>query len=271
MKLHTVLLLASLVVLPIIPAVHWKPTGDENPSWLILGMLAATIGLPYFLLSTTSPLVQAWFSRAKPGASPYRLFALSNLASMLALRRLPVPAGAVGADPRPGDRLVGRLRAASSPSAPPPAGRACGMRARRRSCAGGTAAAGPGLDRDEPPPTLSRQLLWCTLAATGSILLLAVSNHITQNVAAVPLLWLAPLALYLLTFILCFDSTGWYRREPILSMVAAATRRDGVDAGRPEADARARHPDRRLPAAGSSSRACSATASSSGSSRRRAG
>ena len=68
-KLHTALLLASLVLLPIIPAVHWKPAGDENPSWLILGMLVATIGLPYFLLSTTSPMVQAWFSRAKPGAS----------------------------------------------------------------------------------------------------------------------------------------------------------------------------------------------------------
>src|SRR5512145_3550381 len=84
-KLHTVLLVASLVVLPIIPGAFWKPAGDENPSWLILGMLAATIGPPYFLLSTTSPLIQAWFARRFPGRSPYRLFALSNLASMLAL------------------------------------------------------------------------------------------------------------------------------------------------------------------------------------------
>ena len=58
-----------------------------------------------------------------------------------------------------------------------------------------------------------RQVLWCTLAATGSLLLLAVSNHITQNIAAVPLLWIVPLTIYLLTFILCFDSSGWYRRE----------------------------------------------------------
>ena len=84
-KLHTLLLLASVAVLPIIPGAHWKPTGSESPSWLILGLLAATIGLPYFLLSTTSPLVQVWYARARPGASPYRLFALSNLASMLAL------------------------------------------------------------------------------------------------------------------------------------------------------------------------------------------
>ena len=85
MQLHTVLLAISLAALPIIPGAQWKPLGSESPSWLILGMLTATIGLPYFLLSTTSPLVQVWFARARPGASPYRLFALSNLASMLAL------------------------------------------------------------------------------------------------------------------------------------------------------------------------------------------
>ena len=89
LKVHAVLLVVSLAVLPIVPALHWKPTGDENPSLLILGALAATIGLPYFLLSTTSPLTQAWFAKARPGASPYRLFALSNAASMLALLGYP--------------------------------------------------------------------------------------------------------------------------------------------------------------------------------------
>src|SRR5687767_15017398 len=88
-QLHVALLVLSILVLPIMPDDRWKPDGDENPSWLILGMLAATIGLPYFLLSTTSPLVQAWFARRSPGASPYRLFALSNLASMLALLGYP--------------------------------------------------------------------------------------------------------------------------------------------------------------------------------------
>src|SRR5216110_572390 len=83
--LHIALLALSCALLPIIPGADWKPLGSENPSWRILGLLAATIGLPYFLLSTTSPLVQAWFARTRPGASPYRLFALSNLASMLAL------------------------------------------------------------------------------------------------------------------------------------------------------------------------------------------
>src|SRR5207244_1033915 len=87
--LHVALLIASCALLPIVPGAQWKPLGSENPSLLILGLLAATIGLPYFLLSTTSPLVQAWFAKSYPGRSPYRLFALSNLASMLALLGYP--------------------------------------------------------------------------------------------------------------------------------------------------------------------------------------
>ena len=88
-KLHVALLVLSIAVLPIVPGAFWKPAGDENPIWLILGMLAATIGLPYFLLSTTSPLVQVWFARRFPGHNTYRLFALSNLASLIALLGYP--------------------------------------------------------------------------------------------------------------------------------------------------------------------------------------
>jgi hypothetical protein len=77
--------------------------------------------------------------------------------------------------------------------------------------------------RDEDArPALARHVLWCALAATGSMLLLAVTNHVTVNVAAVPLLWIAPLAVYLLTFILCFDTKGWYRAETFRAMAAAA-------------------------------------------------
>src|SRR5438046_129377 len=87
--LHVLLLLLSCAVLPIIPGAQWKPAGTESPSLLILGLLGASIGLPYLLLATTSPLLQAWFARSFPGRSPYRLFALSNLASMLALLGYP--------------------------------------------------------------------------------------------------------------------------------------------------------------------------------------
>ena len=224
-RLHVALLVASVIALPIIPGAFWKPLGTENPSWLILGMLTATIGLPYFLLSTTSPLVQAWFSRRFPGASPYRLFALSNLASMLALVGYPfllepwvVTRGqawgwSIGYVLFVGLCAWAAFSSLREPAAPAPA------TAPKRGAKGLAPAPSTA---DEAAPTLARQGLWVTLAGTGSILLLAVSNHITQNVAAVPLLWIVPLALYLLTFILCFDGTGWYKRDIFLSMVAAA-------------------------------------------------
>src|SRR5687767_15360112 len=82
LAIHAALLVVSLAFLPIIPDAGWKPTGSENPVARILALLFATIGLPYFLLSSTSPLVQSWFARALPGQSPYPLFALSNFASM---------------------------------------------------------------------------------------------------------------------------------------------------------------------------------------------
>jgi hypothetical protein len=87
--LHVVLLVASLLSLPILAAPNWKPMGTEEPAWRILGLLGATIGLPYFLLSTTGPLVQAWFARTFPAGTVYRLFALSNFASLLALMSYP--------------------------------------------------------------------------------------------------------------------------------------------------------------------------------------
>jgi len=224
---HAVLLVASIALLPIVPAAFWKPAGAENPSWLILGMLTATIGLPYFLLSTTSPLVQVWFARRFPARSPYRLFALSNLASMIALLGYPFllepwvmtraqawgwSAGYVA--------FVALCIAAGYASR-----RAPHAMVRTDVAPSSVAAEAPAADAADDggaPPTPARQGLWITLAATGSILLLAISNHITQNVAAVPLLWIVPLALYLLTFILCFDGTGWYKRDVFLSMVAAA-------------------------------------------------
>ena len=173
----------SLAVLPIVPGAHWKPTGAENPSWLILGLLAATIGLPYFLLSTTSPLVQAWFARARPGASPYRLFALSNLASMLALLGYPFLLEPWVADARAGAAAGRWATRSSSACAPRRAGRAPAPRTPTIRRTGRRAAAATRPDAGEPPPTPARQVLWCALAATGSLLLLAVSNHITQNIA----------------------------------------------------------------------------------------
>src|SRR5947209_1970739 len=89
MYVHGVLLLIAALTLPIIPAAKWKPMGGDDPTIRILILLGATIGLPYTLLSSTSPLLQAWYVRTHKGAIPYRLFALSNFGSMLALLTYP--------------------------------------------------------------------------------------------------------------------------------------------------------------------------------------
>jgi SAM-dependent methyltransferase len=218
---HVALLVASCLVLPIVPGAQWKPLGSENPSLLILGLLAATIGLPYLLLSTTSPLVQAWFARSFPGRSPYRLFALSNLASMLALIGYPF-----GLEPWVATRLQSYgWSAAYVLFVVLCVG--CGWYSLRTPAAARSPVqpedpANPEPSMDDAPPAPGRQLLWCALAAMGSFLLLAVSNHICQNIAAIPLLWVVPLAIYLLTFILCFDGSGWYRRGLFAPMLAAA-------------------------------------------------
>ena len=221
--LHMALVGVALLLLPIIPDASWKPLGDEAPSIRIILLLAATIGLPYFLLATTSPLVQAWFARAQPGASPYRLFALSNLASMLALLGYPFLI-----EPW----LATRLQAVGWSGGFAVFALLIGLAAWRGIKADGSVAA-PPVDAEAPapapapasaprPPRAREKIIWAALAGLGSILLLAISNHLTQNISSIPLLWVVPLALYLLTFILCFDGAGWYQRTlvlPVLAMV----------------------------------------------------
>jgi SAM-dependent methyltransferase len=213
-RLHIILLVLSLGVLPIIPGAFWKPSGLENPIWLILGLLAATVGLPYFVLSTTSPLIQAWFAREYPGRSPYRLFALSNLASMLALLGYPFLlepwtatrtqawSWSAGYVLFVGLCIAAALRSARHATVPTTVEENKAAKASR--------------------PTVGDQLVWCALAATSSAMLLSVTSYLTQDVAAVPLLWIVPLSLYLVTFILCFDGRGWYRRILFLPMLGAS-------------------------------------------------
>ncbi len=211
--LHVALLALSLLTLPIMPDVAWKPQGEENPSWRILGLLAVTIGLPYFILSTTSPLLQAWFARRFQHAIPYRLFALSNLASLLALLAYPVMV-------EPWISTVTQSIAWSVCYAAFVL--VCGYAAiasARSEPAFAAAAPGPAV-ATEAPPGVTRQLTWLMLAAMASFLLLAFTNHICQNVASLPFLWILPLSLYLASFILCFDHPRWYRRNAFLLLAA---------------------------------------------------
>ena len=211
--LHCSLLFASLLALPIVPAAFWKPSGSENPLTLILGLLGVTLGLPYFLLSTTSPLLQAWFARRYPGRNPYRLFALSNFASLAALLAYPF-----AIEPWIPTRMQALLWSAGYAFFAVLC-IAVAWRNRGVEVAPTVTTVTPGAGT---PPTFARQLLWCSLAATSSVLLLSVTTHITQNIAAVPLLWVVPLTIYLTTFILCFESARLYPRETMLPIAAAA-------------------------------------------------
>lgn len=218
--LHVVLLVASLVSLPIIAGTGWKPEGAEDPTWLILGLLAATIGLPYFLLSTTGPLLQAWFSRSFPDAkNVYRLFALSNGASLIALIAYPfavepwVTTHEQSIGWSAGYALFAALCATSAVFSLRPS------QSTAATPASGIATA------DGPPPRATDYFLWLVLAAMGSFMLIAVTNHITHDVASVPFLWILPLSLYLLSFVLCFEGRNWYQRTiflgPLLVIVGA--------------------------------------------------
>jgi SAM-dependent methyltransferase len=211
--IHIALLAASLLLLPVAPDPAWKPHGGDNPVTGILGLLSATIGLPYFLLSATSPLVQAWYARARPGASPYRLFALSNLASMLALLGYPfllepwLPTRAQSRAWSAGYALFVLACAAL----------AWKSRGLERAAPRGGEETPAAVEARPPAGEIAR---WLVLSAMGAWLLLAVTNHLTQNIPSIPLLWVVPLAIYLLTFILCFEGRAWYRRDAYLAGLA---------------------------------------------------
>ncbi|MFN9280304.1 MAG: spermidine synthase [Betaproteobacteria bacterium] len=235
--LHMALLTLAALTMPILVSEAWRPVGSEEPISRILLLLAATIGLPYFLLATTTPLVGAWYSRRFHAAAPYRLFALSNFASLLALLGFPfliepmmgnrqvswawsglfvvfallcaalawrtLKAGAASVAPAagpvsPGDTAAPVDTATAGAAASSGAGAAAGA------VAGEGAAAGP--------------LTWTLLSAVGSAMLLGVTSHLTQNISSAPLLWVFPLALYLVTFIISFDHPRWYLRGLVLPL-----------------------------------------------------
>ncbi|MFV8751590.1 spermidine synthase [Nannocystaceae bacterium ST9] len=224
---HTAMLLLSLAWLPIAPGVHWKPTGDENPMLLILGLLVGTIGLPYLMLSTTSPLIQAWYWRRYESKVPYRLFALSNFASLLALIAYPVAIEPW--IPNQGQTTGWSLVYVAFVVLCSATGFAS-IRAQSKSPAREITItddpanpAGPAESSGAAGRLTGKQLsTWILLSATGSCLLLTISSHITQNIAAVPFLWVVPLSLYLITFILAFDHPRWYVRPAFLLALAAS-------------------------------------------------
>ncbi|MEI7909449.1 MAG: fused MFS/spermidine synthase [Verrucomicrobiota bacterium] len=205
---HVALLGLALLVLPIVPGAGLKPLGAANPSWQILVLLLATVGLPYFVLSATSPLVQVWYSRVYPSRSPWRLYALSNAGSLTALLTYPILI-----EPRwdvvwqawiwsGAFALFALLMGAC----------ALGEWKRGSAEASRRVHAAEVVDALTPGPGAWRRVQWVFLPAFASLMLLATTNHVCQDVAVIPFLWVVPLALYLVTFIICFDHPRWYRR-----------------------------------------------------------
>jgi len=216
--IHILLLLVSLAALPIVAAAGWKPVGSEDPLWRILGMLFVTIGLPYFMLSTTAPLIQSWFAREhadpKIAERVYRFFALSNLGAILGLLAYPFAiemwvsthTQAIGWSI--GYAFFALLCIGSA------------WRARRLTDAPAVEPAEmtkPLFDAlpvqqiqssASSAPDAKDYVLWFTLAVLASMMLLAVTNHITQNVASIPFMWVLPLTIYLISFVLCFEGRG---------------------------------------------------------------
>lgn len=194
--LHLLLLGASLLVLPIAPSPTWRPAAGTEPIARIVVVLAFSVGFPYLLLAATGPLLQRWYARRDQAALPYRLFAISNVGSLAALMLYPF-----AIEPVISVRqqlfawsvayvavvillaLAAFLSAANSVARP----------------------------AKSPPLPAADRLIWIALAACPSALWLGVANELSQNVAPIPLLWILPLSIYLLSFILCFDRQGWYR------------------------------------------------------------
>ncbi len=207
--IHSALLILTLALLtalglvwrsPITPSPELRPAYVEFPVFNIFFILLASVGLPYFALASNSPLMQAWFSRLQPASSYARLYALSNVGSLLGLLAYPVlvepnfSLQAQGWGWSIGFLLfafvsfliVYRLDDKKAEIAP--------------------------VQKTERA-SIPLKLLWLILGGMASLFLLSITNQITQEVTVIPFLWVLPLALYLISFILAFSDSRWYNRQ----------------------------------------------------------
>jgi hypothetical protein len=203
------LLLLTIAFLPVTPSKLGLPESISAPTWHIIKLLLSSVGACYFLLSSISPLMQAWFSNSRSEHSPYRLYTLSNLGSLLAIVGYPFiiePSLGLSIQTKFWSCLYLLFAAL------------CGVCAFRQ----WKAPRLPEIDptshvensRKNPGPRVLRadRMMWLFLAALSSSLLMAATNQLCLDVAVVPLLWLLPMGLYLLSYILCFHSERWYSR-----------------------------------------------------------
>jgi len=207
---HVALLLAAASQLPIVPDDAWKPLSGDSPFRDILVLLTASIALPYLVLSSTTPLMQSWLAIAHPGVSPYRLFALSNFGSLLALLTFSFIAEPTASlRIQAGIWMLGFAVFALSCGG-------CAWRVWTRRIDGRPAHA---TSQETPVDDLATRFLWLALPACATVLLLAITNQITKDLV-VPFLWVLPLALYLLSFVISFADARFYPRWLYMSALA---------------------------------------------------
>ena len=215
-RMHLALVLISLALMgaaalsrptPITPGPNWQPVDSDSPVLHLLALLTVSIGLPYFVLSSTAPLLQLWFASDYRDASPYRLYSLSNLGALIALISYPFaiePNLSVRDQALVWVALYAGFSIAMS---------ICAVRHLYAPEGSEISAIDPTNDAARLVPTRTTYALWILLAACASLMLLATTSHLTQDVAPIPFLWLLPLALYLLSFIICFENENWYDRR----------------------------------------------------------
>ncbi len=212
--IHLLLLSTAALMLPIEPSDAWKPTGSESPMIHLLWMLAVHVGLPYFVLSSTGPLVQAWMSYQDNSERVYRLYALSNAGSLGALLSYPFlvePILSVSSQ-----SVVWSLMFCLFVLVQGVIATSLFQRTKRSGIVQLGSSSGA---LETPPPNWAIRSAWIALPALASTTLLVVTNHVCQDIAVIPFLWVLPLSLYLISFIVCFDSPQWYKPK----LIAGAT------------------------------------------------
>ncbi|MEC7564368.1 MAG: fused MFS/spermidine synthase [Planctomycetota bacterium] len=204
---HLFIILIALFTLPVVADATWKPDLQTDPAVAILQLLLIHVGLAYFVLSATGPLVQSWFAQSLPAGTPYRLYALSNLGSLLALVSYPLLVEVFFDTTVQGwmwsagfivfavfISMLAWMCFRGAPQLP-------SLPSQRKDA------------QANVPTPAKRRLQWIALACLPSVLLLAITDQLTQDVAVTPFLWVLPLTIYLVSFILCFDSPRWYKRS----------------------------------------------------------
>jgi hypothetical protein len=229
--IHLLLLAAAaLLALSVIPSAALRPEATSSPFAQILWVLTVSVGLPYFCLASTGPLLQHWYARTAVAGSVYRLFALSNLGSLLALLSFPYlfepwfELPVIGAGWTWAFWLfaiccgtVAVLQARASQTGPDSTGRSEGL-----ATVGAQSAAKPSAGvGTSTPPAVSRWseiAAWVLLPALASMLFIATTDQASHNIAPEPRLWILTLSIYLITFIISFDHSRWYRPSLVASL-----------------------------------------------------